>query len=138
MHLTFADLLADVQVEDKVRKRPSNEEHHIQCACVRWFRYQYPHLHSCLFAVPNGGRRDKTTGAKLKAEGVIAGVSDLILLVQRGGFGGLLIEMKTSKGSQSTEQKTWQKLVEQQGYRYIICRSLDDFMTKIEAYLNEN
>ena len=56
-------------------------EHRLQCACVRWFRYQYPHHASLLFAVPNGGRRDAVTGARLKAEGVVAGVADLLLFV---------------------------------------------------------
>ena len=68
--LTFDELM----VTHKARK-PKDEEHRIQCACVRWFRLQYPQLNGRLFAVPNGGRRDATTAAKLKAEGVIAGVS---------------------------------------------------------------
>ena len=57
----------------------SNEEHNIQVACVRWFAYQYPELQGLLFAVPNGGRRDAVTGAKLKAEGVITGVGVALL-----------------------------------------------------------
>ena len=56
-------------------------EHRLQCTCVRWFGYQYPELSALLFAVPNGGRRDPVTGARLKAEGVVAGVSDLILFL---------------------------------------------------------
>lgn len=58
-----------------VRKPPSDEEHRIQCTCVRWFRLKYPHLFARLFAVPNGGRRDGITGARLKAEGVLPGVA---------------------------------------------------------------
>ena len=57
-----------------------DEEHRLQSACVRWFRYQFPALAHSLFAVPNGGRRDAATGARLKDEGVLAGVSDLVLL----------------------------------------------------------
>ena len=113
----------------------SNEEHNIQVACVRWFSYQYPELQGLLFAVPNGGRRDAVTGAKLKAEGVIAGVSDLILLVPSCNHGALMIEMKTGKGRQSEEQKRWQTIVERMGYRYVVCRSLDDFIKEIKNYL---
>ena len=69
------------QWSNTVRKPPSDEEHRIQTACVRWFRLKYPHLFARLFAVPNGGRRDGITGARLKEEGVLAGVADLILLV---------------------------------------------------------
>lgn len=137
MYKTIEELIAEADARGKQRKHPHEEEHRIQCACVRWFRYSYPTIRNLLFAVPNGGRRDATTAVKLKAEGVVAGVADLILLIPRGEYGALLIEMKTPKGSQSTAQKEWQKLAEAQGYRYIICRSLDDFMTKVEAYLNE-
>lgn len=113
----------------------SNEEHNIQVACVRWFAYQYPELRGLLFAVPNGGRRDAVTGAKMKAEGVVAGVSDLILLVPSNGNGALCIEMKTANGRQSDEQKRWQQAVERMGYRYVVCRSLDEFIKEIKGYL---
>ena len=53
--------------------------------------------HIPMFAVPNGCWRNETTAAKLKLEGVLPGVSDLILLLRRGESGALLIEMKTEK-----------------------------------------
>ena len=96
---------------------------------------QYPMLRGCLVAVPNGGRRDAVTGARLKAEGATAGVSDLILFQRRGQSGALLVEMKTPKGRQSVAQRQWQEAMEAQGYRYAICRSLDEFMRTINGYL---
>ena len=117
------------------RRRPDDEEHRIQCACVNWFRLQYPTHASALFAVPNGGRRDRVSGANLKAEGVLPGVSDLILLVARGGCHALLIEMKTSKGKQSPAQKVWQREMESRGYRYVVCHSFDEFREVIDDYL---
>lgn len=119
----------------KQRKRPGDEEHRLQCGCVRWFRLQHADIGSLLFAVPNGGRRDKASGARLKAEGVVAGVSDLILLVARHGHHGLLIEMKTPKGSQSQQQRQWQKLAEKQGYRYVVIRSIEEFIQVVNEYL---
>jgi hypothetical protein len=137
--VTMAELLAEAEKKaPKPRKRPSPDEHNLQCACVRWFRYQYPHLHNALFAVPNGGRTWHSVAVKLKAEGVVAGVADLILLVQRGGYGGMLIEMKTPKGYQRPEQKAWQKSMEAQGYLYVVVRTLDDFIETITNYLNNN
>lgn len=126
----------------------TNEEHNIQSACVRWFGYAHPELRGLLFCVPNGGARSKATAGMLKAEGVVAGVSDLILLVPRCRASitenkaasieinhALCIEMKTAKGYQSPEQKIWQRLVEEHGYKYAVCRSLDEFIDTIEAYL---
>lgn len=118
------------------RKRPTDEEHRIQCECVRWFSLQYPRLHGRLFAVPNGGRRDVTTAAKLKAEGVVAGVADLILLKSNRDYGALLIEMKTLKGRQRDSQKQWQNIVCSDGeYKYVVCRSFDDFKREVDDYL---
>lgn len=109
----------------------------MQCACVQWFRYQYPKLRHNLFAVPNGGRRDKVTAAKLKAEGVLAGVADLVLLKSNSSYGALLIEMKTRTGRQADTQREWQRLIETDGYKYVVCRSLDDFMREVNAYISD-
>lgn len=117
------------------RRHPGDEEHRLQVACVQWFHYQYPnHAHN-LFAVPNGGKRDKVTAAKLKAEGALAGVADLILLIQSKGYGALLIEMKTSSGRQADSQKAWQKAIEKDGYKYVICRSISDFIKEVNSYM---
>ena len=122
------------------------EEHNIQAACVRWFNLQWPQYRGLLFAVPNGGARSKATAGKLKAEGVVPGVADLILLVPKcvkahddeGWYNtihALCIEMKTAKGRQSPEQKKWQAKVEGEGYGYAVCHSLDEFMAVVNVYL---
>ena len=137
-NLTFDEMMAAMR--SNTRKRPADEEHRIQCACVRWFNVQYPKLHGRLFAVPNGGRRDATTAAKLKAEGVVPGVADLVLLMSNRDYGALLIEMKTPKGRQSDSQKKWEKTVcADAEYKYVVCRSLDDFIREVDSYLrNDN
>lgn len=132
--MSLHDLL--ISQQRNTRKRPSDEEHRIQTACVRWFNLTHKNLRGLLFAVPNGGRRDATTAAKLKAEGVVAGVSDLILLVPNKTHSVLLIEMKTPTGRQSESQKRWQCSLHHT-YKYILCRSLDDFMREVNNYLND-
>lgn len=119
------------------RHSPRDLEHRLQCACVRWFRLAYPQHHHNLFAVPNGGYRTPATAAKIKAEGALPGVSDLILLIARGGYHGLLIEMKTDKGRQSEAQREWQRLIEADGYKYVVVRSIEEFMKVVNDYLNE-
>ena len=134
--MTFDELMAAHKQAAKTRKRPTDEEHRIQCECARWFSLQYPRLHGRLFAVPNGGRRDATTAAKLKAEGVVAGVADLILLKSNRDYGALLIEMKTLKGRQRDSQKAWQNIVcADSEYKYVVCRSFDDFKREVDDYL---
>ncbi len=43
---------------------------------------------SDMFAIPNGGERHAAVAAKLKAEGVKPGVSDIMLPVPRSGYKG--------------------------------------------------
>ena len=114
------------------------EEHRIQCAIVKWFYYAYPaYRGGCMFAVPNGGHRNIQTARSLKAEGVTSGVSDLLLLVPKREYHGLCVEVKTPVGRQSENQKNWQRIIEAQGYRYEIVRSLDEFAELVRWYLNE-
>lgn len=115
------------------------EESKIQIACIKWFDYSYPKLKLNLFSIPNGGKRSKLAGGIQKAEGMRAGVADLFLAVPKIISNiichGLFIEMKTTKGTQKDTQKEFQKAVEAQGYKYVICRSFDEFKIIIEGYL---
>jgi hypothetical protein len=112
-------------------------ESQIQEACVKWFRYQYPELKRCLFAIPNGGARTPKGGATLKKEGVLAGVADLFLSKPNQTYHGFYIEMKTPKGTQQPSQKEFEKEAIKQGYKYLVIRSFDDFEKEVKAYLNE-
>ncbi len=112
-----------------------NIESRIQQGCVRWFRLQYTEYAGLLYAIPNGGFRNKITGAILKAEGALAGVADLFLSVPNRFYHGLYIEMKKPKGRQQESQKLFQQAVEAQGYKYALCYSLDEFIAIINEYL---
>lgn len=100
-----------------------------------WFRYQYPQYALLLYAVPNGGFRNKATAQRMHSEGVVAGVADLILFLPTQDSHALCIEMKTPQGRQSDKQKAWQKAVEAVGYKYIICRSFQNFIFEVAKYL---
>lgn len=116
-----------------MRKR--HIESDIQKVCVKWFRLQYPKIANLLFAIPNGGARNRTEAAILKGEGVTAGVSDLILLLPTPKYHALCIEMKTPTGRHQNSQKEWQRLVEAAGYKYSLCRSFEEFQDLIWGYL---
>lgn len=132
------ELIEASRAEHQTRARHRDMEHQIQSACVRWFRLQYPHLAKRLFAVPNGGWREKATAGRMKAEGVLPGVADLILLKPNARWGALLIEMKTATGRQGLSQKEWQEdLCRSDEYKYVLCRSVDDFRREVMSYLRE-
>ena len=119
----YQSLLARQDAEEKKTKRKRKTEHtesNLQRACVTYFRTQYPNDALMLFAVPNGGGRSVVEASIMKAEGVTAGVSDLLLLEARGGWGCLCLEAKTKKkgSGQSKAQKAWQEAAERAGNLY--------------------
>lgn len=120
------------------RRSIQQKESRLQGECFTWAWNERPITRRLLFHVTNeDANSNKIEGARKKAMGLIAGVSDLILLIPRGKWHGLMIEMKTEIGYQRPEQKEWQKLVESQGYRYEVVRSKDAFMALIDSYLAE-
>lgn len=90
-----------------------------------------------LFAIPNGGKRNIREAARLKRQGVKAGVSDVYLPVAMPPYHGLFIEMKRPIGSiKITEkQKEFIAAMETQGYRAVICRGADEAILAIKYYL---
>lgn len=112
------------------------KESQLQKACVRWFQLQYPKHKLLLFAVPNGGKRNAITAANLKAEGVIPGVSDLILLYSNGMYPYLCIEMKFGKNKQQESQIEWQQAVEKAGGKYLVIRTFDGFREAVKEYFS--
>lgn len=89
-----------------------------------------------IFAIPNGGARHPIIAAKLKAEGVRAGVPDLFLPVARHGYHGLFVELKAGPNKPSEAQLTWIRNLKAEGYRVeVLWDSVDDVMERIEWYL---
>lgn len=122
----------------KPRKRHDNVESRMQCALIDWWRHAHGQfgIHEILlFAVGNGGARSAITGAIMKREGVRRGTSDLLLLVARGGYHGLAIEMKQPDGVLQPEQCVFLKAVADQGYVGRVCYSVESAMNEITGYL---
>lgn len=110
-------------------------EDSLQKRCVMWFSLQYREYAKLLHHSPNGGKRNAIEAAKFKAMGVRAGFPDLILCIARQGYHGLFVELKTAKGRQSDNQKYYQAVLEEQGYKYVVIRSIEDFISTINEYL---
>lgn len=90
-----------------------------------------------LHHIPNGGSRNKIEAAKLKAQGVRAGVPDICLPVPSGEYHGLYIELKKRDGGHvSDSQKEWLSALKGLGYRAEVCKGFDEAVAVIEEYLN--
>lgn len=116
-------------------KAPTEEQE--QIALIRWFDLQMPsELKGKLVAIPNGGHRNKITGARLKLSGVRKGFPDMMLLKPSGGYFGLFIELKRTKGgSVSAEQIDWLHWLNQQGFMAAVCKGADEARKTIQDYL---
>lgn len=113
-------------------------EGRIQAECFQYFWNTYPQYRGLYFAVPNENSRadsNAITGAIRRSMGVYHGVADTLMLIPRSQFHGLCVEFKDENGRQSEHQIAWQKLVEAQGFCYVVCRSLDQFKQIISEYL---
>lgn len=95
---------------------------------VRLHEPRYPILRF-MFAVPNGGHRNKAAAGKLKAEGVRPGVPDYLFPIRSidsrtcSTYVGLAIELKKTRGgSTSAEQHEWLAMLEDQGWRAAVCK----------------
>jgi hypothetical protein len=88
-----------------------------------------------LYAVPNGGHRNKLTALKLKNEGVVSGVWDLSLDYPSNGFHGLKIEVKAAKGRLTENQKKWREKYEKYSYKTAVVYSVEDFEKVLKEYI---
>jgi hypothetical protein len=137
----------------KDKKARNDLEHQEQVAIVN-------HLNQRLrpgvywFAVPNGGHRNKVTAARLKKEGVRAGVQDLHFLVPgeedsapwnlprtgqnasqgRGDGTALYLEYKTVGGTLSPVQKERRLEVIAAGGVWMVAHGIDAALEILEQY----
>jgi hypothetical protein len=130
-------------------------EHAQQTALFMWaaqHKDDYPEL-TLMFAIPNGGLRNMATAARLKAEGVKAGVPDIFLPVARlrrnshtgettrWYYHGLFIEMKKPRvGKQKADKRSDAQLLtqyalEENHYHCVVCYGYNEARDNLLSYL---
>lgn len=114
-------------------------EHDLQAMVVQWWSYNHRKLSApecLLFAIPNGGLRNRVVAAKLKAEGVRPGVPDMMLAMPREKYCGLFIEHKIKPNKPSEEQIEFIEHLSMQGYQVAVSYSYDETVKCISSYLS--
>jgi hypothetical protein len=120
------------------RAKPVDREGLEQSALMAELRARMPEVADLIFHVPNGGHRVKAVAAKLKAQGVKAGIPDLVLPMARGGFFGLYIEFKATPPNDAAISSSQHERISKlnaQGYLAVVCRGHFDTIEQIRAYL---
>lgn len=126
------------------KRRPSSRnavsEHELQAALFARIndpaeQARRPAL-AAVFAVPNGGKRALLTAVRLKLEGVKPGVPDVWCPAPRGGYCGLVIEMKRPGGTTSPAQADWLAWLAREGWRVALHTTTEGAWAELVAYLD--
>jgi hypothetical protein len=113
-------------------------EHSEQAALFEWAAWkvnQGVEPLRWMYAIPNGGHRHKATAAKLKAEGVRAGVPDICLPFPAHGYHGLYIEMKVGKNKPTPSQIDYMTWLTGCGYLALVAWGFDEARVILCDYL---
>lgn len=104
----------------------TKDEEILQSECFKWF-WNEPSLRNermMLFHVDNNSW-NAIIGAKKKGLGVVAGISDFVLILDCEVD---WIELKTLNGTQTPEQKEFEAKVKERGHKYVIIRTVEQFI----------
>lgn len=127
-------------------KRRRNLESETQRSLVRWWashHQKFGVVEQVLFSIPNGFNADAKRGSIMKGEGQRKGAPDLMLAVSRGSdwttrdsaYHGLFLELKTPTGVVSPFQLLFHADLRSNGYKVVVCRSLEECIRDITEYL---
>ena len=117
-------------------------ESSIEAAIVQYHNYQLANKNNTmLIKFVNEGKRSLYQNKQLAKCGMVKGASDLILLINGTC---VFIEVKVDampeygikKTYQSKEQKEFEAMVKALGYDYHVVRSVDEFNSIYDGYLN--
>lgn len=111
-------------------------ESDIQIASIYWFKLQYPKY--IIASIPNGGSRNVIEATRMKREGTLKGLPDVVIYEPHGIFHGCFVEFKAPKGRHSKEQIEMMGELLKRGYSVNTCYSFDDFRTVVKKYFSND
>lgn len=88
-----------------------------------------------LYAIPNGGFRNKIEASRLKISGTRAGVPDVHLAYPEGPYVGLWIELKIKGNKTSPEQDKWIARLRDAGHCVKVCYGFYEARDAVLGYL---
>ena len=135
---TYNLLSQEAQPRARRATKKTLSEHEEQVAFIAQARGPIAQLYpgaEKIFAVPNGGFRHAATAGKLKAEGVVPGVCDLLYPVPRGNYSGLAIEMKVGANKPTKSQLEFMVFLRSCGWAVYVCYGCDEAVSVFVDYL---
>jgi|TARA_R110002124_G_scaffold92696_4_gene235423 hypothetical protein len=127
-----------IKIYDSKYRGVCDVEDQDQINFTSWFCYQYPKYATLYFHVVNESSMPVQGRVKAKKKGLKAGVSDIIILLKRGEYSGLIIELKRKDKSKSPvrkEQKWFLDEVGQQQFFTAICYGFEEAQKCVREYI---
>ena len=110
-----------------------------QINTMSWFDCHYPEYETLCFHTMNESMMPVQGRVKAKRKGVKSGVSDIMILINRGEYSGLIIELKRECKQLSTpvspKQRRFLKQADQQGFFCAVCYGFEEAKKCILEYL---
>lgn len=117
----------------ELRTKPARKQEEAELQKAIWQHWLIRgNPNAIMYAVPNGEHRSKSTGARLKAMGVVAGVSDFAVVMPDGRAG--FLELKLVSGSLSRAQLDFQARCHRLGIWHHVAYNVDDALRVLEAW----
>ena len=110
-------------------------EHDIQSTFIAWCRAQRDPRLAWVHSSLNGVRTSPSQARRAKQSGMLAGVADVFIPYPSGGLHGMWIEFKCGRNGCTAEQTAFGEYAQAAGYRWVVCRSVDEAVTAVERYL---
>lgn len=113
----------------KGTKKPSQDESLGQSYVVTQIK-KHPNYGKTFFVAsfPNEGARSKANGGRLKAQGMLAGMPDLVIYAQNGNV--FHIEYKINGAYLNKNQKHVHAMMESMGHKIVVIK----FENKLDCY----
>lgn len=115
----------------------AKSEHAIQSAYFTAVRAQWPQL-KLIYAIPNGGLRNKIVAVKLKREGLTPGIPDVNIDVPARGYNGMRIEFKVPGNKPTDNQQEAHKQLIEAGYLVELHTDAKTAFERTKWYLAEH
>lgn len=112
-------------------KPRAREEEQLQVSIIAHLRLR-AHPDCIFYAIPNGEHRSKRTGARLKAQGVLAGAPDLAFILPDGS--PAFMELKATSGRLSPAQKAFEDKCAKLGVAHVVISDIDTALRVLEAW----
>jgi hypothetical protein len=123
---------------EQLAKSGTEHGHQMAFFCECNIRAKLSPLWYLPFAIPNGTPTDRKIGARMKAEGVKAGVPDIFIPIANYGLHGCFIEMKlpgATASAVSAEQWKWIGALKATGYGVTVAKGWEHAIAIAQSYM---